>query len=346
MRSITIVRPFRCIKKNGKYYDRVKSAEHLKAYLDIKWEPGVFAFDRFDEFGEIEKINVFSFDKFVSMITNYNAVKEACELIRKTENKDERNFYKSTRLPSIFWGQFLLQKIKTEKGVESYQFVDDGLLCHSGIICIDVDNIDSSIMKSIATRIDADTHTLMRFLSPSGNGYKILMRCDDDICGGLHNEFYAAAITYWKAVLPMCNIDSSCKNPSRRCYMSHDPMPYVNKNCEIWNRREEVAGSFDSNNIIRTIEDDKIADIFSICVFRVKNGWRTILVDNVRKQVQKDSMKIEWKTGQKHNFMTALSGMCAGIGMTYNQFEIVAKNYLIDEHAIHTAQAMFKNKNK
>ena len=94
---------------------------------------------------------------------------------------------------------------------------------HSGIIAADVDLAQNPKLNTdlAATRaaIEADPHTLVVFLSPTGTGLKVLCRCDPE---RPHIESYRAAEKYFREHFDI-TIDAGCSDVTRLCFVSHDP---------------------------------------------------------------------------------------------------------------------------
>jgi len=102
----------------------------------------------------------------------------------------------------------------------------------SGIICCDLDHIPMDQLESIRAQLAAFKWVCLIFVSPSGNGLKICVRVS-----GLNeanaSEYLKAwkAVTKWLHTLNLVN-DPSTKNPSRLCFLSHDPRIYHNEDPE------------------------------------------------------------------------------------------------------------------
>ena len=92
------------------------------------------------------------------------ASKDLVKKIRSEKNKDERKILKS-KLPAIcFSGTFSRRS-------------DNALIKHSGIICLDFDEYKSNkLMLEEKQRLCKDKYVLSVFVSPSGNGLKVLVK--------------------------------------------------------------------------------------------------------------------------------------------------------------------------
>jgi hypothetical protein len=96
------------------------------------------------------------------------------------------------------------------------------LIAHSGLICADLDDLGDKL-SSLKQNITTDPHTLACFVSPSGNGLKVVLRCDPKRA---HKESFAAVERYFLEKFEV-QIDTACSDVSRPCFVSHDPEAYV-----------------------------------------------------------------------------------------------------------------------
>jgi hypothetical protein len=147
--------------------------------------------------------------------------KDLVRKIRLEKDKETRNKLKQD-LPAIcFSGKFSKR--------------DDGsLIKHSGLICLDFDNFPSHAeMLAKKEELSADQYTFSVFVSPSGNGLKVLVKIPDN--PEKHKSYFNALENYYDCE----QFDKTSKNISRVCYESFDPTIYVNLNSHEWNQIDE-----------------------------------------------------------------------------------------------------------
>ena len=147
--------------------------------------------------------------------------KELITDIRKQKDKSERNEIKK-KLPSIcFSGKFSKR-------------ADNSLIEHSGLLCLDFDGyLKQKELIEDKERLMKDKYTFSVFISPSGNGLKVLVKIPNDA----ENH-----INYFKSLEKHYNspyFDTTSKNISRVCYESYDPLIYVNDKSSLWETIEE-----------------------------------------------------------------------------------------------------------
>ena len=147
--------------------------------------------------------------------------KDLVRKIRLEKDEETRNKLKQD-LPAIcFSGKFSKR--------------DDGsLIKHSGLICLDFDNFPSHAeMLAKKEELSADQYTFSVFVSPSGNGLKVLVKIPDN--PEKHKSFFNALENYYDCE----QFDKTSKNISRVCYESFDPTIFVNLNSHEWNQIDE-----------------------------------------------------------------------------------------------------------
>lgn len=173
--------------------------------------------------------------------------KDVVKLVRSEKNKTERNEIKK-QLPAIcFSGTFKKR-------------ADDFLIEHSGIICLDFDGyLKQSDLLGDKEVLSKDKYVYSVFVSPSGNGLKVLVKIPQDPDN--HVSYFNALKKHFNST----KFDVTSKNISRVCYESYDPLIFVNENSSIWNELEEheyVEVSRKSGRpTIPLTDEDKIADI-------------------------------------------------------------------------------------
>lgn len=104
---------------------------------------------------------------------------------------------------------------------------------HSGFIQIDIDKI-ISLNKNIE-KLKNDPYSYAVFLSPSGNGIKIIVPISKD--KNLHKKTFEQLETYYLDKYNI-QIDKQCKDIPRLMYLSWDENIYINQNASIFDYKE------------------------------------------------------------------------------------------------------------
>jgi hypothetical protein len=93
-------------------------------------------------------------------------------------------------------------------------------LAHSGYLQIDIDKVEGESVFGLRDRLGQDPHILAAWLSPSGRGVKAIMLIP--ACSRLHKKAFKFAYEYMRRTYSV-EIDPSCSDLTRICYVSYDP---------------------------------------------------------------------------------------------------------------------------
>ncbi|MBK8872984.1 MAG: hypothetical protein IPN13_03290 [Bacteroidetes bacterium] len=171
------------------------------------------------------------------------------EYLRSLKGKESARKYKATAFDYVtFNGRFTSRQ-------------DDALIKPSGLFIIDVDHLgDTSdqFKKSIVS--DKVIRPLLVFKSPSGDGYKVVIKIDPKIINyqaksnimlpiwGAVNRYFEINYSHLiKGDSKNCYIDKSGKDLSRACFICHDPEAFIDieSNVELG---EEFLNEFQADN--------------------------------------------------------------------------------------------------
>ena len=134
--------------------------------------------------------------------------KEQITQIREATDKDGRSVLKEYLDYYTFSGSFKKRS-------------NDELKKHSGLICIDFDDIFD--MDRAKEQIKGDKYTLSLFTSPSGKGFKVLVMINPDN----HLDSFLFLEDYYITEYDL-QLDKSCKDVARACFASYDPNLFIN----------------------------------------------------------------------------------------------------------------------
>ena len=148
--------------------------------------------------------------------------KDIVKKVRAEKRKAERNELKK-QLPAIcFSGTFTKR-------------LDSAIQQHSGVICLDFDGYEKKKdLLSDKKKLSDSKYSYAVFVSPSGNGLKVLVKVPADIDN--HKNFFNSLENYYQNP----HFDKTSKNISRVCYESHDPLIHINDNSSLWDRIDEI----------------------------------------------------------------------------------------------------------
>lgn len=178
------------------------------------------------------------------------ASKELVKGIRQEKDKSARNELKKM-LPAIcFSGIFTKRN-------------DNSLTEHSGLICLDFDGYEKKKdLLADKEKLSKSEFVYSVFISPSGNGLKALIKIPQDVDN--HVNYFNSLENHFNSPY----FDKTCKNLSRVCYESFDPMIYINEDSEVWDTIEDVE--YKEVSVIRDAPTIPITDENKIVEILVK----------------------------------------------------------------------------
>lgn len=152
----------------------------------------------------------------LEQIKTNKEIESKINIIRNETDKSKRNILKE-KLPC-----FTLSGLFKEKN-------DSGLLQHSNLICMDLDDVED--VKYCKTELIKDPYTFACFLSASGKGLAVIVKID----GTKHRESFDGLAEYYYNLYSLI-VDPACKNLSRLRFMSFDPELYHNPDSKIFKK--------------------------------------------------------------------------------------------------------------
>ena len=221
-------------------------------------------------------------------------VKDLVNKIRTESNKDERNKLKLL-LPAIcFSGEFATRN-------------KAGLTKHSGLICLDFDNFKSiSQLNEYRNTIQASEYTYACFLSPSGNGLKVIIKIPE--CNSDDHVYYFVSLSDFFNIE---YLDAAAKDVARVCYASYDPDIYVNDNALLWDKKD--------------VQEHKQYSI-SPPILRITNTNK--IIDNLHKWMVKKYGIID---GKRNNNMYIFAAALNDFGIPQAEAEMFCHQYQQDD---------------
>ncbi|MCX6200018.1 MAG: PriCT-2 domain-containing protein [Bacteroidetes bacterium] len=97
----------------------------------------------------------------------------------------------------------------------------ENVLQHSGLLGIDIDNLTNA--ASVKERVMGDPYLLVAFISPSGNGLKLIFRCNPEH----HLSTFKSVANYLFGKYEL-TIDKTCSDVVRLMFLSYDSEIYYN----------------------------------------------------------------------------------------------------------------------
>jgi len=107
---------------------------------------------------------------------------------------------------------------------------------YSKFIILDIDKLSANDLQKSKSIAAQSEFTYACFISPSGNGLKILVKINSDKAN--HKEAFLLVQAHYESILKL-EIDKSGKDLTRLCFYSYDENLYYNENAKIFSVTEQ-----------------------------------------------------------------------------------------------------------
>ncbi|MBV4356299.1 DUF3987 domain-containing protein [Pinibacter aurantiacus] len=231
--------------------------------------------------------------------------------IRGLTSKEKQNEVKCYELKYVtFGGTFSIRK-------------DSGLIEESGLICIDIDEIENppQLKKQIIAKCE---FLLLAFISPRGNGLKLIFGRDMAFS---YKENYQAYSKYLldNFEISKDSIDQSCASISKACFLCHDADVYLNpifkQGIEVEKipflhiqKPEELEENNEHTFEVNTFELSQFLFKPVVLNFEKRNAVENFIA-LCRVCIKHNGDFIE---GNRHNWVLKLAVLCNSFGMDKN----------------------------
>ena len=111
---------------------------------------------------------------------------------------------------------------------------------YTGLLHLDYDKLENA--EEVKTNLISIPYTYSAFISPSGNGVKVLVWSDNAMSS--HEVAFNSLREYYDKIVNV-ESDSSVKDITRLCYMSYDPDLYLNKTSEVFKYKTSTLNQID-----------------------------------------------------------------------------------------------------
>ena len=111
---------------------------------------------------------------------------------------------------------------------------------YSGLLHLDYDKLEN--VEEVKANLISIPYTYSAFISPSGNGVKVLVKCDNDISS--HKTAFNSLRDYYDKIIGVQS-DKSVKDITRLCFVSYDPDLFLNENSEVFNYKTSTLDQID-----------------------------------------------------------------------------------------------------
>jgi len=111
---------------------------------------------------------------------------------------------------------------------------------YTGLLHLDYDKLEN--VEEVKANLISIPYTYAAFISPSGNGVKVLVRSDNDISG--HTKAFNGLRAYYDEIVGVKS-DSSVKDITRLCFVSYDCELYLNETSEVFKYKTATLDQID-----------------------------------------------------------------------------------------------------
>ena len=195
----------------------------------------------------------------------------------------------------------------------------DLLSSYSGFLVLDLDKLNPTQLEEVKLKATEIVFTYAAFVSPSGNGLKIIIPINNTAKN--HKLAFQQVATHYANELRL-EIDPSGKDVSRLCFMSFDPDCYFNPNAETFEincNNEETSPVKQTNTVCKSNGNSK-----SFKLSCNAQSWS----DKFDECVGFTEKKATYLDGSRNNFVHLLACNCNRIGMP----ESIAQNYILNQY--------------
>lgn len=202
--------------------------------------------------------------KLSKVINHFKTDLKLQERIAKLQNLNGEDYDKAKKdLPVVcFGGQFENRSNK-------------GLLLASGLMVLDFDDKDIKEYKELQGRLKRDPYILCYFTSPSGQGFKALVKIPVVKNDAEYKTYYFSFMERYK------ELDTSGKDISRACFYSFDSEALINYNAKTWDKQyKEKEAPLKFNTSKKVYSDYKILSRICNVIRNAVKGERNTKIYN------------------------------------------------------------------
>ena len=202
--------------------------------------------------------------KLSKVIEHFKTNQKLNEQIQTLQNLAPDEYDKAKKyLPVVcFGGQFENRSNK-------------GLIKSSGLMVLDFDDKDIKDYKELQDRLSRDNYIICYFTSPSGQGFKALVRIPIVENDEQYKRYYYSFMERYK------ELDTSGKDICRACFYSFDSEALINYNAKVWDKEfKEKEAPLKFNTSKKVYSDYKILSRICNVIRNAVKGERNTKIYN------------------------------------------------------------------
>jgi len=236
----------------------------------------------------------------------------------------------------------------------------DHAIDYNSLIILDIDNLTEAQLARVRPIIEHCKYTLACFLSPSGQGLKVLVQVSTGIAD--HLMAFNGARGYYEKLIGVV-IDKSGSDVTRLCFVTFDPELYYNKGATIFDPNQSdvealpdppVDAGMEKRNIENPPQTDIDAEMPLLAVPPLTPKQMPPIVDvqpdktepvkmvvdvlkTYRKCIARTERYHTFIEGQRNKFVFTLSLKLCRAGIPKETaLQLILQDYNFDEHEVRT----------
>lgn len=207
---------------------------------------------------------------------------------------------------------------------------------YSGFIVLDLDKLNPVQLQEAKQKAINIPFTYAAFISPSGNGLKIIVPVNTT--KEKHKNAFLQIAMYYEDVLQL-SVDPSGKDVSRLCFVSFDPECYINSNPETFNVNTK---SIQIETPI--VEEEELLRPKKVISLKPNNN-ESNYQEQFKNCIDFTEKIATYTEGSRNNFVHLLACNCNRVGIPENEAQnlILLKYNLEQKEATTTIVSAYKN---
>jgi hypothetical protein len=170
---------------------------------------------------EAENLKSTTIEDIFNITRTSELLKNQTDILRSIQDEDEQKEYKKQNLPYFNLGTFNNNHRKNAN------------LKSSSFFLFDYDDLDDKL-DSLKARLNNDDSVFAYFVSPRGNGLKVIYRLENEITNpAFFSQLYKYYATEFK--IDLGSDPDKTSDPSRPCFFSYDPEIFYNPDAKPLN---------------------------------------------------------------------------------------------------------------
>ncbi len=207
---------------------------------------------------------------------------------------------------------------------------------YNGNILLDADNLSQSELVRLVAMLPTCPYVYAFFISPSGNGIKILVKTNGEMKHHLHT--YSRVVNYFTLLLQV-KFDTSTCDVVRLCFLSHDPNAYLNPDAWVYEVKMPVIARVAQPVPIYREPKQSLRYETGDCFAIARNDSSMNTTDYLfRKCVRFTNRKRQFSEGNRNNFVFLLSCYCRMNGLSREDaLNEIVQHYNFSQREIQSA---------